>query len=137
MADDAGGGGYHLHNILTGLAVRVGQIEGTLKTFMDNWATQDKLAHDARRIVYERIDLVGRQVERVATDVQGMQQDIAELKKEVDEDVAPTIKAFEHQRARKMGAKGVWTVLGSAVVAVASALAYVLDKIASYVIPKP
>ena len=38
---------YNLPNLLTNLAVRVGQVEGTMKTFMDNWARQDQLAHDS------------------------------------------------------------------------------------------
>ena len=36
---------YDSSNVLTNLAVRVGQLEGTLKTFMETWARQDQLAH--------------------------------------------------------------------------------------------
>ena len=135
MSDD--NGYFQLQNILTNLAVRVGQLEGTMKTFMENWAAQDKLAHDARRIVYERLEMLGRQVDRVATDVNNMQQDIAELKKEVDEEVAPVIKTFEMASERKLGAKGVWAVVSGVLIAMATGLAYVFDKIAAYIFPKP
>ncbi len=108
-----------------------------MKTFMENWAQQDKLAHESRRIVYERLELLGRQVERVATDVHNMQQDIAELKKEVDEDVTPVLESFKLSSARKLGAMSVWALVGGAILAVVSALAFVADKVASYIFHKP
>lgn len=135
--NDEDSNGYRLQNILTNLAVRVGQLEGTMKTFMENWAIQDKLAHEARRVMYERIELLGRQVERVATDVNNVQQDVAEIKKEIDEEVTPVIKSFEIATAKKHGAKGVWAVIGGGLIAVASGLAYVMDKVSGYMFPKP
>lgn len=123
-------------NVLTNLAVRVGQLEGTVKTFMDNWARQDQLAHEGRRLTYERLELIGKQIDRIATDVTNVQQDVAELKKEVDEEVMPTIQANEFSKQRKIGAKGVWAAIGAAILATASAIAYVADKIASYFLPK-
>lgn len=124
-------------NILTNLAVRVGHLEGTVKTFMDNWARQDQLAHEGRRLTYERLELIGKQIDRIATDVAGVQQDVAELKKEVDEDVMPSIRTAEYNKQRKLGAKGVWAAIGGVVVAAASALAYIADKIASFFFAKP
>lgn len=135
MSDD--GLGYSLQNVLTNLATRVGSLEGSMKIFMENWARQDQLAHDARRTLYERVDLLSRQVERVATDVQNIVQDVAELKKEIEEDIAPAVESMEHGRERKVGAKGVWVMIGSGVVAIASMLAYTVDKIASFFVHKP
>lgn len=128
--------GQDAQGILTNLAVRVGQLEGTLKTFMENWAQQDKLAHDARRTVYERLDLIGRQVERIAVDVENVQQDVAELKKEIDEEVFPSIKRYDARVQQNIGAKGVWALIAGAAVAGISALAYAADKLAAYLWPK-
>lgn len=129
---DFGGKGYDLHNILTNLAARVGATEGTLRTFMENWTAQDKLAHDARRTVYERLDLIGRQVERVATDVENIQQDVAELKKEVDEDIFPSIKKYDARVHQAVGARGVWALIGGVAIAAVSGLAWLVDKAAGW-----
>lgn len=128
---------YDLKNIVLNLAVRVGQLEGTLKTFMETWVRQDGLAHEARNLARGQIDLLSKQVERVAVDVQNTQQDIAELKKEIDEQVMPTIELVDARRHRLAGAKSVWALIGAGVVALASAIAYIGDKVASYIIPKP
>lgn len=135
MADE--GVGYQLQNIMTNLAVRVGQLEGSLKTFMDNWATQDRLAQDSRRVVSDRIELLSRQVDRIATDVQNVQQDLAELKKEVDEQISPTIKTWQFTAQQKIGAKGVWAMVWAAIIAVGSIMAYLGDKAVEYFLHKP
>lgn len=130
-------GELNLTNIVSNLAVRVGQMEGTLKTFMDNWTRQDALAHEGRRLLYERVDLLSRQIERIATDVQNVVQDVAELKKEIEEDITPTIESVEESNQRKLGAKGVWALVAGAVFTLASGLAFVADKVASHIWPKP
>ena len=128
---------YNLPNLLTNLAVRVGQVEGTMKTFMDNWARQDQLAHDSRRVVYDRLELIGKQVDRVASDVLAIQQDVAELKKEIDDEVMPTIETVAERKLRRAGANSVWAAIGAGVMMIASALAYTADKVASHLFPKP
>jgi hypothetical protein len=124
-------------NMITNLAMRVGSMEGTVKTFMDNWARQDALANEGRRLLNERLELIGKQIDRIATDVMNVQQDIAELKKEVDEEVMPSIKADELNKQRQIGAKGVWALISAGVVAAASMLAYIGDKVASFFWAKP
>lgn len=133
MSDDT----YDPHNLIHNLAVRVGQLEGTLKTFMETWARQDQLAHESRRVTYDRLELIGKQVERVATDVQNVQQDVAELKKEIDEQVMPTVDHVQNKTHYAAGRKSVWAMIGAGVVMLASALAYIGDKIASYFVAKP
>ncbi len=123
---------YSAGNILHNLAVRVGQLEGTVKTFMDNWTRQDQLAHESRRIMFDRLELIGKQIERIATDVENVQQDVAEMKKEIEEDITPSIEAVENRKHQQIGAKGVWALMGTAVVALASAIAFVADKVMSY-----
>ncbi len=126
-----------LQQTLLNLLMRVGQLEGTLKTFMEQWSRQDSLAHESRRITFEKIDLLGKQVERVATDVQNVQQDVAELKKEIDEQIMPTVDHVKVRKHYAAGAKSVWAMIGAGVVMLASALAYIGDKIVSVVWPKP
>lgn len=138
MSDEGSGTlSQQAQQLLINLAMRVGSLEGSLKTFMENWAIQDKLAHDARRTVYERLDLIGRQVERIATDVENVQQDVAELKKEVDEEVFPSIKKHELSVERSIGAKGVWAIVIGGTVSIISVFAYGAEKLFSYFFPRP
>ncbi len=129
--------GYSLQNLLTNLANRMGQLEGQQKMFMENWARQDSLAHESRRMVYERIELLTRQVERMATDVTSIQQDVAEMKKEIEEEITPTIEAVENRKHRAAGAKGVWALVGATIISLGSALAFIADKVAGHLWPKP
>lgn len=128
---------YSRHGLFTNLAVRVGSMEGTIKTFMDNWVRQDALAHESRRLTYERLEMIGKQIDRIATDVMNVQQDVAELKKEMDEEVMPSIKADDQAKQRVLGAKGVWAVLSAGALAVASMMAYIADKIMGFLYVKP
>lgn len=128
---------FDTRNVLHNLAVRVGQLEGTLKTFMETWARQDQLAHESRRLQRAQIELLSKQVERVATDVQNTQQDIAELKKEIDEQVMPTVDHVKHKKHYAAGRQSVWAMIGAGVVMLASALAYIGDRVASVLFPKP
>ena len=160
--------GQDAQHLLNNVLMRLGQLDGTVKTFMDAWARQDQLANDGRRQIHERLDLLGRQVERVATDMQNVVQDVAELKKELDEEIHPVIKSsgrlisditvvqqglanikkeldeevgpavelFENSRQRKIGARGVWALIGGFLIAVASGVAFVADKALNYVLPK-
>ena len=132
-----GDGYYQLQQILTNLAVRVGQMEGTLKTFMENWARQDQLANDGRRITYDKIDLLGKQIERVANDVEGLKEDLCKLEHKIDEEVAPVVKSFEVIRHQRIGAKGVWAMIAGGLVAFASLVTYTVERFMSAVWPKP
>jgi lipid II:glycine glycyltransferase (peptidoglycan interpeptide bridge formation enzyme) len=124
-------------NVLANLAVRVGQLEGVIKTFMERWKDQDDAAVLGRRITQEKVELLSMQIERLANDLRGVQQDIAELKNEIDEEIMPTMQTTQFARERKAGARGVWALVGGAVLAAASAVTYIADKALSYLIPKP
>ena len=127
---------FEIHNILANLAARVGQLEGTLKTFMETWARQDQLAHSSRQLTQDQLNLLGKQIERVATDVQSIQQDVAETKKEIDEQIMPTVDLIKFRKHYAAGAKSVWAMIGAGVVMLASALAYIGDRMASIFFPR-
>lgn len=124
-------------NIMTNLAVRLGSLEGTVKTFMESWARQDQLAHEGRRLTYERLEMIGKQIDRIATDVENVQQDVAELKKEIDEEVMPPIQSMEEGKHRKIGARGVWALIYAAAVGFVGALAYIADRVVAYLSTRP
>jgi hypothetical protein len=128
MSDDH----FNLQNILTNLAVRVGQLEGTLNAFMERWKAQDDAAGLGRRVTHEKIELLSLQLERLANDVQGMQQDVAELKKEVDEEVMPTVRVTQFASERRAGARSVLVMIYGGAVIVISALAYIADRVVGW-----
>lgn len=110
------------------LAQELGQLKGTLSTFMETWRSQDNAAALGRRVVYDKIELLTVQIQRLATDIQNVQQDVAELKKEVDEKAMPVVDAIRIERERKVGAKGVWILIGSGIMMAISAATYIIDK---------
>ncbi len=104
---------------------------------MDNWRNQDSAASAGRRVVYEKVDSLSAQIGRIANDVNNVQQDIAELKKEVEEKAMPVVDAIIAEQERKTGAKGVWILIGSGVMMAVSALTYVVDKAVTFFSHKP
>lgn len=131
------GADYNLQNILTNLAVRVGEMEGQLKAFRDQWRDQDTAAGLSRRVTHEGLQLLSLQVERLANDIMHMQQDVAELRNEIDDEVMPHIRSGEFAAQRKAGARGVWITIWGGLVVVISALAYAADKLVQFLWPKP
>jgi hypothetical protein len=132
-----GDGEFQLQNILTNLAVRVGQLEGRLTEFMDRWKTQDEAASLGRSVTQSKIELLSLQMERLANDVQGMQQDLAELKKEVDEEVMPSVRVTEFARGRRAGSRTTLGMIYAGAVIVVSALAYIADRLMAWLMHKP
>lgn len=128
---------YDLRNVLTNLAARVGRFEGRLEQFMDQWRQQDTSASLSRQVTHQRLELLSTQVDRLANDLMHIQQDLAELKKDVDEEVMPTIRVWEFANARKAGAKAVWIGIYGGAVVLISALAYAADKFVTWVTHKP
>ena len=119
--------GDHLHE----LAIKVGLLEGTLRTFMETWRDQDTAAALGRRVTHEKMELQAMQIGRLAVDVQNVQQDEAEMKHEIEEKDMPVIDAVEAEQAQRAGARKVWAWIAGAAAMVVSALAYVVDKLAA------
>lgn len=128
---------YDLRNILTNLSVRVGKFEGKIEQFMEQWRQQDTAAGLSRQVTQQRLELLSTQVDRLANDLLHMQQDLAELKNDIDEEVMPVIRLSEFARERKAGARAVMATFWAGLVIVISALAYAADKLVSYLFPRP
>jgi hypothetical protein len=124
-------------NILTNLARRLGELEGTLKAFMDRWKDQDDAASLARRVTHEKIELLSMQIERLANDLRGVQQDVAELKNEVDVEIMPSVEAYENAQHRRQGAKGVWAFVWAAAVGFVGMLAYIAERVVGFLTTRP
>lgn len=134
---DPGENLYSLQNILTNLAHRVGQFEGTLKTFMEQWKDQDNAATVGRQVLSGKIELLSLQVERLGIDLQNVQQELAELKNEIDDEVMPVVRTTEFAAQRKAGARAVLISIYGGLVILISALAYIADRVVAWLIHKP
>lgn len=134
---DGGGGDYSLQNILTNLAVRVGQMEGLLKAFREQWSNQDSAASLSRRVLSDEIRLLGLQVERLSIDLQNMQQEVAELKNEIDDEITPSILIGKYAHERKAGARAAVAAIYAGAIVLISALAYIADRAVAYLTHKP
>jgi hypothetical protein len=133
MAGD--GADYSLQNILTNLAVRVGEMEGLLKAFREQWRDQDTAAGLSRRVTHEKIELLGLQVERLANDIMHLQQDIAEIRNDIDDEVLPSILVGKYAKERKAGAKGMLIAVYSGAIVLISVLAWLADRALAYLLP--
>lgn len=121
----------HIHDI----NMRLGQLEGTLRTFMQTWRDQDTAANLARRVTHEKQELMMLQVNRISTDVQNVQQDVAELKNEIDDKVMPVVETVKAEQARRLGVRSVWALIVGGVMTILSALAYIADRIITHFRP--
>jgi len=65
---------------------------------MDQWGRQEANASLLRQKNNDKLEQLERALDRLATDLQGVQQDVAELKN----DVEPAIKTFEAEQNRKL-----------------------------------
>lgn len=128
---------YDDRNILTNLAVRVGQLEGVIKTFMERWKDQDDAASLGRRVTHEKIELISMQVERLSNDLQHLQQDFAEFRNEVDDEIMPVVRTSEFAAQRKAGARAVLLSMYGGLVVLISALAYIADRAVAWLTHKP
>lgn len=122
-----------MHDVVS----RLGQLEGTVQTFMKQWEMQDTTATSGRRVIHDRLELVSNQIARVATDVQNTQQDVAEMRKDIDDKVMPQIEAYRIDKERKIGAKGVWALIWTGIAAVMSLAVYAINAIMSHLSGKP
>jgi len=128
---------YNLHNILTNLATRVGEMEGLLKAFREQWRDQDTAAGLSRRVTHESINLLTLQVERLANDIMHLQQDFAEFKEEVDAEVMPHILTGKYAKERKAGARAAIGAVYAGMIVLISALAYIADRLVGWLTHKP
>jgi hypothetical protein len=116
---------------------RLSALEATLRTFMETWRDQDTAAGLARRVVHERLELQGLQIDRVAKDVLNVQQDVAELKNEVEDKVMPTVNAVEAKNQRSIGARSILAMLWTGITAVLATFVYMAERIVSYLTTRP
>jgi oligoribonuclease (3'-5' exoribonuclease) len=122
-----------IHDIIS----RLGNLEGTVRTFMNQWMRQDQTAAAGRIVTHDRMALLTQQIDRMATDVQNVQQDVAELKNDIEDKIMPSVQSYEAAQQQKLGAKTVWAAIWAAAVAAVGTLAYMIDRAVSFLATRP
>ena len=106
----------------------LGILEGTVRSLMDQWARQDVHATEARHQMHQKLELLAQQIDRVANDAENIQQDIAEMRNDIDNKIMPTVERIRAEWERRLGAKAVlaivWAAIGSAGVVFGSSRVY-------------
>jgi septal ring factor EnvC (AmiA/AmiB activator) len=98
----------------------IGDLEATVRSFKETWATQDREATDGRRRLHDKIDSLKSQQEALASTVSQQTKKFAEIE--------PAIKRFEIQRRRQEGARSLAKLLWGGVVAFAAGLGYLAHE---------
>lgn len=93
----------------------LGDLEGTVRNMAEQWRRQEDAAVTGRRSLHERMEGIAGQVTRLTTVTENVQQDVAELKNDIDEKVMPTVTAYKLDVARRDGAlkfgRGLWAII--------------------------
>ena len=111
----------------------LGDIEGTVRNMREQWKSQDDNANAGRRALYERFDTVISKMGEVAHKIDGVTQDVAEMKNEIDTNIMPTIEAYKAEIARKIGAMAMGKIFWGMIVAVGSSVAFAVHEILLYI----
>jgi len=110
----------------------LGDLEGTVRGMASQWAAQEVSANAGRKALYERFEGMSAQIGKMAGQLEGSIQDVAELKNDIDNKVMPTIDAYKAEVSRKIGAMGMGKLFWSLMVALASAAGFAIHEMMLY-----
>ena len=114
------------------VARALGDLEGTVRSMSDQWRRQDESANVGRRAVYERLEKLSQQVVAMSANLDGVTQDVAELKNDIEAEVMPTIDAVKMAAARQLGALWAGKIFWSFMVGVAGAIGFGVHEMLQY-----
>src|SRR5438445_2262033 len=110
----------------------LGILEGTVRSLMDQWARQDSHATASRAAVYAKLELLAGQVDRVANDAENIQQDVAEMRNDIDEQIMPTVNKIRAEWERKLGSRTTLGIIWGGITASSIVIGYTVDKLIQY-----
>lgn len=98
----------------------------------DQWRRQEDSASEGRRIIHDKVDAMSMQLTSVSGKVDGVTQDVAELKNDLDEKVMPTVDAYKADIARKVGALWASKLFWGLITALAAAVGFAVHEVLLY-----
>src|SRR5882762_5549820 len=114
------------------VAQALGDLQGTVRSMAEQWRRQDESANVGRRGVYERLEKLSQQVSSMQANLEGVTQDIAELRNEIEAEVMPTIEAVKMAAAKQSGAMSAGKIFWSFMVGVAGAIGFAIHEMLQY-----
>lgn len=110
----------------------LGDLEGTVRSMAEQWKSQEAGATIGRRALYERFEGISAQVGQMAGKLDGVMQDVAEMKNDINTNVMPTIEEYKAEVSRKIGAMSMGKLFWTLIVAVAGAVGFAIHEILLY-----
>jgi len=114
------------------VARALGDLEGTVRAMAEQWRRQEEIATAGRRGVYDRIDSLSLQVTTLQSAATAVQQDVAEIKKDMDEKVMPAIDAYSLDKARRLGWMDSGRLIWAGVIGACTLIGFVIHEILQY-----
>lgn len=114
------------------VAQALGDLQGTVRSMSDQWRRQDDNANVGRRAVSEKLEDLSRKMVSMEAKVDGVTQDVAELKNDIQTEIMPTIDAVKLATAKQAGAAWAGRIFWSFVVGVAGAIGFAIHEMLQY-----
>jgi hypothetical protein len=84
--------------------VQLNRLIGKIEAFQSNWQEQDRRAADGRKYLYDKMEVLGRDVQGLTHQVTAVVHDVAEMK--------PAVTDWVNSKNQAMGAKTAASILG-------------------------
>ena len=114
------------------VARALGDLQGTVRGMAEQWRRQDDNANVGRRGVYDRLEKLSHQMSSMSTNLEGVTQDVAELKNDIKTEVMPTIEAVKMAAAKQSGALWAGKIFWSFMIGIAGAIGFAIHEALKY-----
>jgi hypothetical protein len=114
------------------VAQALGDLQGTVRSMAEQWRRQDENANVGRRAVYERLEDLSRKMVTVAAKLDGVTQDVAELRNEIEVEIMPTIEAAKIAAAKQSGAMSAGKIVWAFMAGIAGAIGFAVHEMLQY-----
>jgi len=110
----------------------LGDLEGTVRHMSDQWRRQEDAATAGRAALHSRFEEISAQMSKVSADCISIIHDVAELKKDIDEKIMPTVEEYKTSMARNEGAIIAGRTFWSLVVCASTVFGFVVHQAIAY-----
>lgn len=98
----------------------------------EQWKRQEDAASKGRHVLHEKMEAISIQVTRLAGIAESVQQDVAEMKNDIDDNVTPTIIAYKLDKAARGGAIGMGKWIWGVILALCTAIGFAIHEAILY-----
>lgn len=114
------------------VAQALGDLQGTVRGMAEQWHRQEEAATNGRRALYERFEALSNQMGLISGQVTGLTADIAEIKRDVENQIMPTIDNVKARAAHRDGMLLAGRLFWGLVAALAAAAGFAIHEMLLY-----